>query len=405
MATTWIPRTTFEKPRQWLLTNGEVVTEPALEQTTSGLKVRVPGTNLSAYKRDLEHLITSAVDAVAKARGCEVWMRHEQDRSTMNSSIGFDPDETRASVYLLDKDDHATTLIWWRFKHPTLPIEAVLSIKAMRARAWNGAITGSNHQITTKLTVPNLSARTDLHSIILTETSGSFPTQRNATDEPYNIQEFVRDNPPGWDAGNILGTRNYLTDKSAVEGLLDTVRKIDEIDTLEVLDVRDEENPAWLPLELHDTNVNAAFLADLAEYLEGAPTIQEALKLYDELRQCMRGIGLVLEEKTETDFQKGLLGDEPEGVTVNVARPDKDDQNGKDTDHWIRMHLPTGTFTVECSVSQDRNHAADRWDEALAIASLSGEEGTLLAFAREVSKRDHEERTRNIVKARQAKKD
>jgi hypothetical protein len=61
----------------------------------------------------------------------------------------------------------------------------------------------------------------------------------------------------------------------------------------------------------------------------------------------------------------------------------------------LSVHLPTGTFIVECTHGDvDKNVVAEKWEEALTMASLTGEEDTLLAYAREYAKKHNATRTK-----------
>lgn len=400
MATTWYPHNQSEKPRTWLLTNGETVTEPRLEMTATGLKVRVAGTSISAYTKDMDSLILKSVQEVAQQRGTEVWMPLHNLKDAMQGSAGFVPDETPAELFALSSADNAQTIAWWRFRHPTLPIEALLQVRAGKTRTSYGGVT-EQREVVTKLTTPDTIPALTMNAVAMSEQAYNFNTQvyKLNGQEYTTAQEFVRDNPPSaWDPG-MLGRQTPNTERQAVEALLKKVRACEELESVEILDLRDPLNPEWMELELYETNVNANFLSDLTEFLEGTPTVQEALRIYEELRDCLRGIGLVLEKKGESDFSKALLSDDPAGMLVDVTRPHVEG-NGFDTNHKIRMHLPTGTFVVDCSLTTDLNAVAEKWEEARTIASLSGEEDTLLAYANEVAKRGHKERARKVIRER-----
>lgn len=221
------------------------------------------------------------------------------------------------------------------------------------------------------------------------------------------VEDFVKKNPPAWRPTTLLKRQEFSTDRGVVEAILKAVRKIEALDTIQVLDLREPDKPAWLNLELIDSNVNSAFLSDLTEFLEGSPTVDEALRLYEELRECLRGIGLVLEGKGENDFLTGLLGNNPAGVTVKLTNAPHEQGDGEvDHDHELRMHLPTGSFIVDCSARSTvtPNEVADRWAEARAMAYLTGEEDTLVAYAREVARRDQDKRAKAIIRERRARK-
>lgn len=405
MGTTWIPRQPDEAPRQWLLANGDVVDEPRLEETTTGQKVRIAGSNHSVYAREEDNLVLNTVEKMAARRSTRIWMPLADLRIGQARELGYTPEDKTAELYLLKKQVHEQTNVWWRFKHPTLPIEAVLHINAGRAHRWP---TDSDHRVTTGLVMPLQQRVATLASASCLERDEALSRQVGALGGQCSegVAQFIRATPPStWDP-TILGRQEFPHESEMAEALLSKIHQCDQIQTLQIPDLRNPDKPAWLDLELTDTNLNSRITSELTEYLEGAPSLAEALRLFTELRECLRGIGIVMEGRTDSDFHRGLLGDDPEGVTVPLARPHAED-GVADDQHSLRMHLPTGTFIVDCSVNLDLSKLADhaevvagRWDEARTIAALSGEEDTLLAFARGVSRQDHSKRARKIIRDR-----
>lgn len=392
MATTWIPRTQFEKPREWLLANGEIVKEPPLEQSASGRKVRVAGTTMTAYSRDLDLLMEQAVVTVAQEKGTSVWMGLHQREQVMNSKAGFTPDETKASLWVVDQAPQARTRVWWRFRHPSLPIEALLVVQGKKTNGYGE----SGHMVSVGAVLPLTSPSVAADARYASASDTLHPTLAGL-DDKLAAQEFLRDHPPAWQPDTLLGRTSCVDERRAVKTLLDEVRACDELESLQVLDLRDPDQPDWMDLPLHDTNCTAGFIADLVDHLDAAPAIDDALRIYDELRDCLRRLGMVLPAKSENDFHKGLLGEDPEGVTVNLGRALE--EHGPDHDHTLRMHLPTGTFIVDCTANIP-TEVIDRWEEAKVLARLTGEEDTLLAFAREATRGGQDKRARTIIAAR-----
>lgn len=388
--TTWLPRTNFEQPKQWLLANGEIVSEPPLEQTSTGRKVRVAGTNMSAFSKDMDALVLKAVKQFAEQKQTTVWMPLANAKAAMESRAGFSPEATKAKLHVME-DALKTTIVWWRFKHPSLPIEALLYV---RASLVNQYYPNQGSRVETALVAPDGSGA-DLQARFDDVKDGFF----SGISMDWPLREFVRDNPPSWDAADILGSDHYVTERELVKGLLAKVRKIDDLDTIQIPDTRDPDNHAWLDLELHETNLNSNLFAELTDYLEGTPSVEEALRIYEDLRACLRKIGMVLGEKSEDDFARGLAGGDKDFVTVTLNRP-HEENGSEDHQHSLRMHLPSGTFVVDCQLRVNQNAIVDRWDEAHTIASLSGEEDVFLAFAREVARKEQDERAKRILRQR-----
>lgn len=396
MATTWSPVTNFQK-KQWLLTDGSVVTEPDIEESGSGRMIRFPGTDLKGYRSEHVSLLRAAVNRVAEARSerlplpeqVKVWMRYDGMAEAHRGKVGFDPKDVKANLHVstpgVDK-----TILWWVFRHPTLPIEATVVIRGM------------NHQVAAAMVAPD----TDPHpahgrTILQVHNHGFGPyIDPLNSDEQDILREYIRDNPAEW--ADVLGSRSFTNEHDMLKEMLRMVRHMEDFDTIQIPDSRRiaEGEPAWLDLELYDTNVNGSFIADLTDVLENGPSFEEAARMYEEFRTYVRKLGLVFDTKTPDSFQRALAGDEKEfyapiSMGGMLSEPD--------THHKMFVHLPTGTFVVECDLRVDHNAVAAQWDEARTIASITGEEPALLAFARETARREQAERTDRIARERGAR--
>lgn len=394
MATKWQPVPLTEK-RSWLLTNGEVVTMPDLEETPSGLKVRVAGSNQSVFRKDLEELIVSTVRKTAQGRGTEVWMPLYEQGQRVAGVVNATTNGKPPTLHLGTSED--TTLIWFRFRHATLPIEAVLHITAGRlpgVPSWR-----PDERVQARLGMPVNSDGMDSEVLGIederfTALAGNLPHHSRLT-----FVEFVRDNPVEW--ASILGTSAFRNEREMVEMLLEKVRKADSLARIQVPDLREPSQPAWLDLELHDTNLTMRLIADLQDYLDGEPALAEAARLYNEFRAALRKAGVVLQESwTENDLNRALNGGDEEGFTVRVMEP-VEKGGREDSDHSLFIHMPTGTFVVNCLLhTANRNEVADEWEKAHVIAELTGQEDALLAYAREFARTKDERRTREILAER-----
>lgn len=409
MPTTWIPKTQFEQ-RSWLLSDGSVVDEPPLEMTPSGRKVRVAGTDMSMFSRDIDSLVYQAVEAKAKARVASVWMPLIGLGNAIDGACGYHPATTKAKLHVVQKSAPSTakTIVWWRFRHATLPIEALLTVQAGRTNTYYN---NTDEKVSVRLTVPRMApyGYQAMYPEVVTESSDSFHLSLDRVDQSdhYTVREFIRDNPADW--ATILGEEVFSTERHMVEALLTKVREADSLASIEVPDLRDPSDPGWLELDLYETNLNSDLITDMTDYLEGTPSITEALRLYQDLRQTLRSIGMVLDDRTENDFQRALLNGDASGVTVKLEQLPNETGDQHDANHTLTLNLATGTFIVNCSLNvAHRNEVADRWEESLAVASLTGEEDALLAYAREYGRTHDERRAQQILrerqKARKAKK-
>jgi hypothetical protein len=397
VTTVWHTRINAE-PRQWLLENGEILTEPTMEQSGSGVKVRIAAMpSLSAYAKDADALITRAVRTIADRKQTAVWMGLHGSDGARNAALGFNPDETRADLFLHNPAKRAT-IAWWRFRHPTLPIEAVVALKAYHVNHNQPA---QGQLITGTLSMPVTNDYQLASSWRTTKTAMLNPI---VPSEAGAEREFVRDNQPEWLSEGILGDHRCASETEMVRQLLDLVRRGEGLETIEVPDQRQTTDLGWLELELYETNVNSEFIADLVDYLDGSASVAEALRIYEDLRRCMRGLGIYLAESNESDFNRGLIGGEDRFVTVGVGMAHEDlsvNEKGLDHNHRLKMHLPSGTFIVDCDVKDtDKGEAVTRWEEAMTIASITGEEDVLVEFARAVAADKRKNRAKTILNQR-----
>ena len=402
MATTWSPRMTLDR-KSWLLASGEVVHEPPLEETPSGKKVRVAGTELSVYAKDVDSLIRRAVGNVARQKQTLVWMPLANMAQREQSTLGFNPTTERAQLHFVHDPTarHGKTHAWWKFKHPALPIEAMLVIKIEEAHSYGNQT--KPQTVSTFLVTPQtrLDDGSSMEACFITEEDEQFCTLQDTLDydSRAGVRKLLRDNPPSWDT-SILGSVRLANERVAVEAMIKKVRTADKLAGIQILDLRDPLAPAWLDLDLFETNCNSKFIADLADYLDGAPTIEQAAQLYTEMLRTLRSIGIVMEGRTENDFMAALLSGDKAALTVSLGAPQEE---GHDLDkaHKLTMHLPTGTFVVECSLhAADRNTVAEKWDEALMMAQFTGQEDELLTYAKEYAKRENKARTTKILRER-----
>jgi hypothetical protein len=399
--TTWSPYNTSN--RQWLLTNGEVVTEPNLEISGSGRRVRIAGTKISAYTKDLDDLVLSAVKQAAQGRGAEVWMRQIE---LGRDQLGWDPDVARAELHVLTQPrvSQAQTLLWWRFRHPSLPVTAILTVSL---RAGYRASTGCPQTLQTSVVLPLTETRASIHPQHLVEDNPRFSqTTKRVYKNNLQVNEFIRDHKPNWDT-DLLGVERFNTERAAVKALLAKVRAIEEMAEIQIPDLRNPDEPGWLTLSLHETNMNPQFLADLVDYLDGGATVAQAAELYNEMVKVLAGAGVVLPPRSENDFQAALSGN-GEAVTVEV-QPVIAENDTADHHHSLTMHVPSGTFIVNCALHTQltvtNEVIAEKWEEALTLASLTGREDELLAYARRYAETEAERRTQRILAERQRNHD
>lgn len=391
MSTTWVPMTRFE-PRSWLLANGEVVEEPPLEQTSTGRKIRVAGTSDSFYAKDLEDLLAIAAKQIAQEKGTTVFSAltnlEAQERNQLPSGVA-----TAASLHLNGTARQGSTTAWWKFRHPDMPF-SVTVVATMREDRYL-------HQTV------NIYA---LHQTPFgyggwTRNEAWFEAAPTAVYPTYGLgnkqtkwQEFLRDNPLDWTASTLnTEERRYSGSRKAVEVFLKAVRTMEDLESIEWFDFRDLDVPAYMTLDLYDTNVSGQFVSELTDYIDGG-AVEKAKELYDQLLDSLRSCGVVL-DSTDNDFERALNS----GTLTFTARslPDKDES--VDHAHAIVVNIATGTMIVECANNRtSKDEIAEAWEEAQTLASLTGQEDELLAYAKEYAKHSAQRRTKQILKERGA---
>lgn len=404
MATQWIPLTRFE-PRSWLLGNGEIIKEPSLERTASNRKVRVVGTTESVYNGDLESLLGRAARSLATQKGTNVLLDLTQAQEHERAELRYDPTQTKAELHLVHSptDKAAKTICWWRYKHPTMPFEVVLS-----ATLSNHAIhsTPTQQAMSVSAVIPARTYYESMDPSWQTVTDENFSAMTNLltpldSQLRYKWIEFIRDNPPNWPAG-LLGSRNHPQQRGAVAAFLAAVRELEDIDTIQVPDFSDPYKPAWMNLELYQTNVNNTFIDDMKEYLDGAPTIEQVAGMYDEILKTLRSIGIAVSGKSANDFMAALLAGEKSTLNMDVLALAEEGYQ-VDQDHKLSVHLPSGSFIVSCThKGVDKGAVHQEWEEARTVAALTGNESELLAYARAYAQKHSEGRTQRILSERVA---
>lgn len=386
------------KQRSWLLGNGEVVTEPALEQSASGQKVRVVNTETSAYAKDMDTMILAAVEATAQAKNTYVWQPLHERVERMRSAADLDPTVNNSDLYLLrpgtEPNQKGETRLWWTFQHPEFPeIEAMLVVSATSHY-------GNNHEVVTKVVMPD----TRITNLMETRpVAGQYEDLGLAWyysfsyPDDQKMQTWGQLNPSSWTPG-ILGGTTWPTERQTVQHLLQLVDRIDALATIEVPDMRDIDDVKWMTLEVGQSNYNGAFRQSLTDYLSGASGVEQAVQLYNDLRDAMRGLGINMGSLSENDFQRALLENEESALRVEVG-PVAGEEGG--VEHTLRVHLASGTFSVTCpNRHASPDGVAVEWERVKTIAQLTGEEPALLAFAKEFGRSKDEARARKVMRDR-----
>lgn len=403
MGTRWIPMTRME-PRRWLLGDGTIMTEPPLEMTATGRKVRVAGSASSVYASQVEGLLNEAAASAARQQGFDIWLPIPDGQVSkiperLAKALAI-PLDVSAELHFVHQaaQTNVSTIAYWRFKDPGSPFEAIMAVVLTTLH--------NNHTLRTVLAMPHTDQYGQFSTAAIQDAAFGAAVSTlggHATGAPYDWQEFIRDNPTELPVS--LGSRQVPNPRAGVTALREAVQKIEAVDTIQVPHLGKPGEPSWLELELYASNVGGQFLSDLAEYLDGSPTIDQAADLYQQLLDTLKTVGITLEGKEKNAFLAALLAGDKAQMNVGVAPLSDLTDNGVlgfDHDHTLDIHLPTGTFVINCSRGADdkRSAAVDHWEEAKVKASLTGQESELLAYARGFVESEHVSRSKKIMKAR-----
>lgn len=393
--TTWSDQTPHNNHRrQWLLANGEIIEQPTLEASGSGIRLRIKGAEESFYRKDKAKVLEGVAQAKAKAKRTHVWIPVD-GFGNMRSQLGYDPEEQRAE-FTIKGGNIQRIRLWWHFKHKTLPIGAYLTIGM-----WQMTSPKAHYVVNTNLCMPFTTPNTGQTTPVLKVLDGEFSVVRNALKggdeaEATHFEDLVHDQPPGWE---MLGIANNLIERSAVEHLLAQVRAADELDTIKIPDLRNPGSPSWLELDLVDSNLNGVggqFTSDLVDYLEAEGATARAATLYQELIDTLRGCGMVTTGAVRSnEFMSALLSNTPVTLTLGNALMEGEE---KDSKHALTADLATGTFVVTCDqMPIDKDEIAYAWEESLLRAEVTGKKDTLLAYAERYALTQHERRAKQII--------
>lgn len=393
-------------PRQWLLADGTTITEPTLEQTSSGRKVRIQGAKESVFYGALdEHLNRWAIQNASDI-GTRVLSEVTDYEANLWLTAGIDPKVERSvKLHTMQEGGGNSTQAWWRFELPGTPYQVLLVAQMQNAGRWN-APNGMNTQVTlympsaqlSRLNSPNVLTFRGVQDY---QYSDLLESIRYSDDSGLNYTHwinFMSSETPNWDS-RLLNSWSYTEGPhQAVAKLLKAARSIESEGTIQVPDFSDPSTPAWLTLELLDTNINSQFITDMVEYLDTDSTAEQILDLYKQMQDKFRQLGVATDDKTTDDFAAAIVSGDKGKLSMRISNPADLDYAGQDHTHSLSVHLPTGSFIVECFHRHlDKQDVLDSWDAAKTVAALGGEEDVFLAYAREFAKKAHKGRTKQII--------
>jgi len=377
---------------RWLLTDGSIVTTPDMEMSPAGRKVRVVGTKKSVNSGYSAQVIEEAVRLLADQRGANVRCSCAPDQPTEYSGD--------LKLWFAEGRRYAETNIWWSFRHPSLPIEAVLRVRAKLQY-------GTAVQVSCDITATRLNPVWITANEKATYAGGRWRTLARENSVMQAVAELMRDDPQvyGEIPGEFFTDQDFPTSRKAVEAILRRVRLFEDLTELPIPDLLDNDHPVWMGLALYDTNVSGEFIQTLVDFLDTTSSMKDVQEAYEELRRAMTRLGFVLPERSEDDLASALQTDNASMyVTLSPVWDANKDNTGEysstDDEHTVYLHLTSGCLLVSCTKTDMREQAGQAWEEAITVASLTGQQSNLLAFANEYVKNNAEGNARKFVNSR-----
>lgn len=373
---------------QWLLADGSLVSAPAMEQSPAGRRVRIAGDKKSFHWGSVDTVVNKAIADIASARGTSVWCNVVDLTKNGDSELHFLKDQS-----------WVPTSMWWSFKHPDYPIEAVIHLNVTLTH-------GSRIQIGAVMEATRLNPEWILRGRFTKWTGAAWINLTPTTGQMQRVQELMRDHPAPFLKGMhaTFGDHQYDGARRAVKEFLDSIEKFENLLSVQIPNL-EGFTPTWMDLPLHDTNVTGEFIAELRDFLDSASTITDVMRAYNEFRSTMIKLGFTLPETDEDDLLNALTMDSKSAYVV-VGQPYDahgnldPDEPVRDHQHTIYLHLTTGTIMVACDKTDTRDMAAQSWEEACTVASLTGQTDDLLKFANDYAKNGADAGVRKFVNAR-----
>lgn len=392
--------------RTWLLGDGSILAEPPMERSGSNRRARIAGRQDTSVVWAERHVgMLQEVRRRAKRRGTYPWMAQLGNQPQMWAK-GCSPDNSNTDLFAVSPLDlrnksEKPTRVYWTFRHPTLPIEAQVVVTGE-------TIHTTRHKVDAFLSVPDTRPNrlTAQHHKV---EENNFQTYRDSIIDLIDGQaaskfDRARDVLPDYLTEVDLGSAFFTSERGAVKALLERIRWAESLETIKIPDLRTgkDDSELWVELELVETNMNGQLSADIQEYLTSGPTVDAALDAYTTFQNVLRSLGMVLPKVTENDMMRLLIAGEDATVTLGLMMP-IDSDGELDHQHTLAVHLATGTFSVRCKVNpENTQEIGESWAEAQAIASITGKETELMAYARAFAQTNDERKTKRLVRARKA---
>lgn len=407
MTTVWSPAPYITK-QEWLLADGSIVVSPDFETTSSGRRVRIAGTTTSAGSRQTDELITAAIDTLAKQRGTERLIRifPQEDEQKVRAGVVGAPAEvfTQAATLHINADHsssntYGVTYLLWDFEAVGLPIAAtifaVLDQRQNRCTVSTKVVWRATHLVHAGQPAP-IYYHHDGSNMYLHDLYRHSPDFR-VVDEAVT----KRDGLLGPDM--VLNSQVYTSQfRQAVVAFAERAKAIDNLDEIELPDLRVPGQVSFLKFKRKTSNYSASVHNELLAMVQTGPLLERITTSYNDLVNAMSQLGVVLRTRPgDTEFAKAAAGDLTQ-LKVTCAPTEDNDTvaDSIDHNHTVTIDLATGSVIVNCSLRTDPDEVAEAWNIAKFKADLTGEVDLLLAYAQAYRDPKEQARIRKIIQQR-----
>lgn len=383
-----------DNPQQFLFQDGSIYVEQPHYRSPAGRNIKLDLEGRVWSKWELSEAVTFKARETAKERGTKLWMplgwRNRPKQELMSIMIGEVSANPVARLHYLhgdpDKWRHATRL-YWRFRHPTLPIWNTLNVLL---QGDDGPWITTSYGFYRTTPTGEWAAWVNVHDWEL--------------DDTLNLPTGVSMPPrPSWMDEIPLGRQRFSTVRAAVNHLGGLVRQLQAVQEIATPDMRDVSveaihgpHYAWLTTSFHDTNVTSELLDDIQLYVEGEPLVEDMAATYQQLQEQMRRIGISLPPRKTNEFLRAVAGGDAFRIPITPVA----DVAGPDNAHALHVDLVTGAFVVECNMRHEPNEQTHTdWEVAKFRAERTGELDELLAYARAWTQKLEQDRVRTVFES------
>lgn len=414
--TSWYPYVRRDRDiRHWLLDDGSVMAEPPLETTSAQRRVRVAGVpDVADYLKNIEDFLGRAARVAAAQQGRFLWMSLGKainnpldGATTVATGLTDISVEVRPHFLSGGRSYNEETRVAWRFRHPTMPIEAQIECSVSKR-----GYTNTGWTVNTTLTYPSTSPLCADTPKFFAVTEGTRWGQMVAGQEMYGLlntrlSEWADKNPIDWCDGFEFGARKFEQERAAIDAFAKVIREVGALDEIEIpnllkVDSKGEDvdgQMQMLTLRLYKTNATQELLETLSDYLTGEPVVDQIKAKWKELSALFRNLGMVIEDPKDTDWWNFLTkGADQAPIEVSLRHVTDEAGEGDQARHSVMINLATGTIVVACSKQASKDETAVAWETSLLKAEITGQKDRFLAYADKYVEDRQEEKARALMK-------